>query len=375
MLDLSAAFYTVDNQILLKRLSITYGISGTALEWFRSYLSDRCQSVSVAGLLSKYSTLKYSVPQGSVLGPILFIMYTQPLADIVSSHDCYHHAYAGDVQLYQSVSMDKSLDLKSLTETCVDDISKWMHSNKLKLNEDKTESILIKSKQSKCSSFETLNLGSQVVNLTNKAKNLGVVLDSELSMSNHISYVCQVSHFKLRRISKMKKYLTTEACAQLVVSLIFSHIDYCNSILFGINNSLLQRLQKVQNHAARVVLNKKMRDSARPLLIQLHWLPIKFRIDFKIACIVYKCLNNQAPSYLLDLITPYVPARPLRSQNDPTKLVLPKFKLKTFGYRSFSVAGPTVWNEVPQHIRETETFDAFKRQLKTYLFTKFVSET
>ena len=150
LLDLSAAFDTIDHSILFHRLYECYGINGLALSWFKSYLSDRTQSVKVGSVLSHPMDLKFGVPQGSVLGPLLFSMYTNPLSLIIRSHrGIKHHFYADDTQLYITLSpLNFSQSMTALTD-CLNDIQNFMAANKLKLNPEKTEFILIGSKYSR----------------------------------------------------------------------------------------------------------------------------------------------------------------------------------------------------------------------------------
>ena len=198
-------------------------------------------------------------------------------------------------------------------------------------------------------------------------KYLGVTLDQTLSMQDHIGDVCRKAFFHLRRIALIRPYLSESATARLVTALISSRLDYCNSVLTGLPADQINRLQRVQNCAARLVLRKNRREHITPLLFQLHWLPIKFRIQFKIAIFAYRFFENSLPSYLSAALTAYHPSRSLRSSAEKL-LKVPKFSLKTVGHRSFSYSAPSVWNSLPLELRNSPSLPQFKRDLKTYLF-------
>ena len=187
-----------------------------------------------------------------------------------------------------------------------------MTNNKLKLNDDKTEAILISTRQ-KLSQLPPLSLQlcNTTIPISESAKNLGVHLDSTLSMQNFVSQTAKSCYYHLRRISLIRKHLTTEATVKLVLCLIMSRIDYCNSLLSGVNQSYIYTLQRIQNNAARLILKKKKTDHISPLLTQLHWLPVQKRILYKLDTICYKCLNNAAPDYLTSLLNSYKPSRTL----------------------------------------------------------------
>ena len=246
-----------------------------------------------------------------------------------------------------------------------------MTENKLQLNSNKTEAILIgtTSKLSKATS-DSLVLSESSVPLSSTVKNLGVTLDNTLSMKQHISSVSRTCYFQLRRIATIRKYLTTDATAKLVNSTILSRLDYCNSLLAGLPSSSISRLQRIQNSSARLVLRKKKRDHVIPLLQQLHWLPVSHRIKYKLNTLTYKCLHGLAPAYLSDFLSLYQPFRPLRSSNDTLKLNIPHTKLKTAGQRSFAFQAPTIWNTLPLPLRRQQTLETFKSGLKTFLFPK-----
>ena len=371
LLDLSAAFDTIDHSVLITRLNRTFGITGTALDWFTSYLQGRSQRVKVQNTCSPEAVLKFGVPQGSVLGPILFTMYTQPLVDILKTHCMSYHRYADDTQIYQSAYVENISELKPATEQCIQDVKIWMNVNKLKLNDSKTEVMLCSNPQNVDQDLDfKLEINGNDINSSSKIKNLGVMFDEDLSMSSQVSNICQKTYFQLRKIASIRKFLTESATTTLVTTLILSNLDYCNSLLSGITAESLSKLQMVQNHAAKLIKRKKKFDHVTPLLFDLHWLPVKQRIHYKICLLCYKALNNSAPCYIKDILTVYTPARDLRSSSDKTIFTKPKPKLKAYGERAFSYYGPHVWNDLPFSIRNCPDIHSFKRNLKHHLFVK-----
>ena len=195
LLDLSAAFDTVDHRILLDRLQFDFGISGSALNWIESYLSNRTQRIYIDGVLSSNFNLKFGVPQGSCLGPLLFSLYASKLFKIVESHLPNPHCCADDTQLYIAFRSGNDLEeTAAITamESCIADISQWMHSDKLKLNSDKTECLLIGTRQQlqKVSNISTLSVGDSQIAPSCEVRNLGTWFDSKMSMLSHINGTC-----------------------------------------------------------------------------------------------------------------------------------------------------------------------------------------
>ena len=164
-----------------------------------------------------------------------------------------------------------------------------------------------------------------------------------------------------------EKYLTAESTKGAVISLVTSRFDYCNGLLCGIPEELICKLQRVQNNAARVITLTKKYDHITPVLKELHWLPVRKRIEFKILLLAYKCLHGTAPSYLREMLKEYVPPRTLRSTSK-NLLCEPRTNMKTYGDRSFSACAPKLWNQLPNNIRAAGSVAIFKRQLKTHLF-------
>ncbi len=248
----------------MNRLENFVGISGSALAWFKSYLSDRHQFVAVNEEVSYRSQVQYGVSQGSVLGLLLFTLYMLPLGNIIRKHGVSFHCYADDTQLYISSRPGETHQIEKLMECIVD-------------------------------------------------------------------------------------------------------IKNCNALLGGCSARLINKLQMVQNAAARVLTRTRKYEHISPVLSTLHWLPTKHSIDFRILLIIYKALNGLAPQYLSELLSHHSPSRPLRSQNSG-HLIIPRISKSTAGGRSFSYLAPKLWNNLPNTVREADTICQFKSRLKTHLF-------
>ena len=253
---------------------------------------------------------------------------------------------------------------------CIDDIKDWMTGNKLKLNDDKTEVMIISSSRmsTALSIPESFDIGNASVPFSDTVKNLGVTLDCHLSLKTHVLNVVRTANFELRRISSIRRLLTTEATATLVSAFILSRLDYCNSLLSGCPRSLILRLQKVQNNAARLILGISKREHISPHLASLHWLPIDSRIKYKLACICYNCMSTNYPPYLSDLLPVYTAARQHRSSSDNYVLRRPSVRTVSYGQRSFSYSAPSAWNSLPQQVRSSHNVSTFRSRNKTHLF-------
>ena len=215
-----------------------------------------------------------------------------------------------------------------------------------------------------------ISINDVLIEPRSDARNLGVIFDHHLSSRKQINSVCSSAYLALSNISKIRRYLDRPTTEKLVHAFISSRLDQCNSLYYGLPDRQLQKLQRVQNSAARVVAFVKKQDHITPVLQELHWLPINARIEFKLLLLTFKSLNNLAPVYLNNLIPSYITNRTLRSSNK-NLLNIPKTNSKTYGDRAFSVAAPRLWNALPLSIRSIKSFDILKSNLKTFLFKKY----
>ena len=380
LLDLSAAFDTIDHGILLERHVRYVGVTGCALQWFKDYLANRKQSVLINGHRSAESSLAQGVPQGSVLGPILFTVYMLPPGKIMRHHELDYHFYADDSQLYLVFQpMQESADAATnKMMNCISDVRSWMGANKLMLNDQESEYMIV-TKNGLPDDVKLLDfkIGESVIEPSESLRNLGSRWDKHMNMSTHVANISKACFMQLRNLWSFKKFIDSDTLAALSHTFVTSKLDYGNALLYGIPKTTMSRLQYVQNCAARLIRGARKFDHVTPLLIDLLWLPMTYRPMtcrpmtyrpmFKILLTVFKILQGRAPEYLTELITIYNPGRSLRS-NGSLILNVPRSNTKSWGDRAFSIAGPRIWNSLPIELRMITNIEEFKSRLKTHLF-------
>ena len=253
----------------------------------------------------------------------------------------------------------------------------WSARNKLQLNEVKTEMLHISSQFRKPGDVPpSVELGGECVQFTDNVRDLGVTLDSHLTLTQHIRNKCRSASWGISKIGKIRKYLNRPSTERLVHAFVSSHLDYCNSLLAGLPYSHIAPLQRIQNTAARLITRTKKSEHITPVIQSLHWLQIHQRITFKILLFVYKIKQKQAPLYLNSLVSfrstsSSTTSRRLRSASIAHLQLSPGPRTRTrYGDRAFSALAPTLWNNLPTHIRDAPSLDSFKSLLKTHLFNQ-----
>ena len=213
-----------------------------------------------------------------------------------------------------------------------------------------------------------LNLGEERIERKEVVKKLGIKMDTTMSMQNQVNNITSTCYYHLRIISKVRRYLTVDAARSLISAYVVSRMDYCNALLIELPAYLIKKIQRVQNYAARVINRTSWRDSISRQLKELHWLPVKERINYKVLLFVYKALNNLAPNYLRRLLKYRNINRTLRSSHQQY-LTIKRHKTR-YGARAFSYIGPKLWNQLPLQLRTADTLLKFKTSLKTFLFNR-----
>ena len=308
-------------------------------------------------------------------GQSFFSLYTTPLSKVIQNHPgISFQFYADDTQLYVHLTHKNVASALDKLSHCLEDVKRWLSTNKLKLNPDKTEFIVFdsKSQREKLNQSFPVNILGNLISPTDAVRNLGVWFDSDFSFFCHVRKVCKACFAHVRDLKRLRGHLTHEATLMAANALVGSRLDYCNSLFRGLSALDLRKLQCVQNSLARIVANTTKYSHITPVRKALHWLPIKYRSIFNTAMLVYKFLHSGNPKYFEPFLIPRHSAyNTHRSQSDGIFLEVPHFgsifkSRKHFGL-SFAYDAPMIWNDLPDEVRSANSLASFRSKLK-YLF-------
>ena len=365
LLDQSAAFDTVDHHILLTKLEEKFGIKDNALKLIRSYLENREYSVKIRNCLSSSKILKYGVPQGSLLGPIFYILYVHEVEQIAIKHGFNIQVYADDCQLYTSFQNHSINNLELKLKTCLDEIKEWMSQNYLKLNPDKTLLKIFWNGKLNPTIDKILHFDLHL-----NVKVLGVKLDSCFNFDSFIAHKVKICNMHLRNLWNIRECLDTSTRTLMISNLVLSTIDYCNILLINCSDSALRPLKLIINRSIRFILNLRYRTHISPYYPKLHFLTIRNRIIFKACLLAYKIFYRLSPSYLEENSKRFTPTLQHMQLREGTGRDVYMFVSKLQTDNSLTNSIHLHWNKLPLPIRKCTTISTFKKKLKSYLMFK-----
>lgn len=361
--DFRKAFDLVNHSILLEKLNL-YKFSHSAIRWFESYLSSRQQAIAYNNSLSHFAHVRTGVPQGSIIGPTLFLIFINDLP--LSLKNCKSDLYADDATFH--THHKDLLVIENELQTTFDKTKLWAKDHKMEIHDIKTSCMAVGSRK-RISQPHNIHIKSGDIplrNVTNQ-KLLGVYIDENLSWSTHIDHLCSQVASKISLLCQLSQYVPTETQKKFYQGYILPLLDY-GSVTWGTSSAMnIERLLKLQKRAARIILKTDLNTPSADMFKELGWLPLRKRIDYNKAVLTYKALNNMAPEYITNLLTPMSQAHSLnlRSAVNGT-LYVPKSRTSLFD-GTFTSSAPKLWNSLPLGVRNADSLNSFKKAVKEVL--------
>lgn len=356
--DIRKCFDTIDHGILLQKLQF-YGIYDTELNWFSNYLSRRQQVVKHMGLSNK-STVDVGVPQGSVLGPILFLLFVNDISQFVSTGVC--NLYADDAVFYCQGKTAE--EVQTNLQCCVSNVHEWYCKNRLSLNAKKCQVMMIKSKFSAASDLLDISIDDTTLDQVKCAKYLGLDIDNILCWNDYVSVLVKKISFKLYQLRRVRSVIPQCIAEKIYLSTIQPCIDYAISVWGQTSEMNMKRVQRVQNYAARLVLCNYDYVNFRgvELVKNLNWMNVHQRCTYFTCILMFKCINGLAPSYLCDDFVFNVDVNSYTTRSHPMNVIIPLCHNK-----SFKTKGSMCWNRLPAECKDAPSIHVFKKKLKSFM--------
>ena len=365
MLDMKKGFDILSHEILLNKIQ-AYGIKGNSFSWFQSYLSQRSHFVKTNNILSSTTPVEIGVPQGTVLGPALFLLFVNDLLLTLENNVCKIYMYADDITIYCSSSNLTAAE-ENLQNT-INLIQSWFQSNKLLLNPKKSTVMLIGSRQRVYDQILNITINGVKLEQKDSTKLLGVLIDKHLTWTNNSESLARDLSRRLPLLNRLS-YILPRKSLKIVYNCLFqSKIDYCLTVWGHCSKKNLNLIQKIQNRAARIItLNTRNNDvRTSNLLKELGWMSILNRLKYFMSLLVYKCIHGLAPCYLSGRLTfsNSIHSYNTRFANDHN-LIYPK--TSTSYYKSsFDYQAPSIWNNIDSTLKTIDSIQCFKTKLKAF---------
>ncbi len=360
-LDMKRAFETIDRKRLLEKLR-AFGFDSNSVKWFENYLDNRRQCTVVNNSTSSEIVNDLGVPQGSVIGAYLFILYINDMPECLMNATV--NLFADDTLLYvygndmEEMSERMSRDLKRIED--------WLKANKLKVNEQKTKVMQLQS--GRTSDVVNLTMNGVALETVNSIKYLGILIDNKVNLKENIQLVCKKVARKIGLFSRISRNLTYKARVSVYKSIIAPHFDYCASLLLTANKSEMERMQKLQNKAMRIILRCRRDTSIKSMLETLEIMSVNQRIWFQTLKLVHKIKNEMVPEYLAEMTKTNgeIHGRNLRNRND---FRLPTVNKKTTRNMMLYI-GLKQFNELPMEIKSEKIMKRFELKLSEFVINK-----
>lgn len=363
-IDLTKAFDTINHRILLCKLE-SFGIVGPALQFIRNYLTNRSQVVYVNNIASSAKPVTMGVPQGSILGPLLFLLFINDLPSSLNHTNCL--LYADDTTIFTSQKTTAELESSLNSDLC--NIYQWCVNNHLYMNPSKTTFVVFSSAQNTFPSPVSVSLNNHIISVSDHVKFLGVILDKHLKYNYHVLSILKKASFGIHVLIKARPYFQSRIILSLYYAYIHSHLSYCISSWGNTYASHLEPLLHLQKRALRLIAFAPFQSPSTPLFIYFSVLPINLLFTLKLAILMYRliyhglCVSGLSTQHLVNTNNTRFSAC--------HNFLLPKVR-SNYGKLTLKFTGVSVWNNIPLEIKLCPTFYSFRKMFKEYLITKRV---